>query len=156
MSGKSIRSRAPSASSPSVANVMVANWGGNTAPERILRSALHGAGFRFFKDCRPLPEIRCTADLVFPRHLVCIFVDGCFWHGCGRHFKCPKTNSAWWQEKIESNRLRDNRQTKALTMRKWKVIRVWEHALDAHSLRHTVAQIKAILENRSRKRRSSR
>jgi len=145
MNGKSLRARAPSASTPSVKNVMVANWGGNTAPERRLRSALHRAGLRFFKDYRPISEVRCTADLVFPKKRVCVFVDGCFWHGCQHHFKCPKTNREWWQEKIESNRSRDREQTKILTMHRWKVIRIWEHALDSHSLLETVRRIKNIL-----------
>jgi len=147
MSGHSLRSRAPSASTLAVKNVMVANWGGNTAPERRLRSALHRAGLRFFKDYRPLSEMRCAADLVFPKQRVCVFVDGCFWHGCRLHFKCPKTNGDWWREKIESNRLRDRRQTKVLTMHRWKVIRVWEHALNSHSMGRIVTRITDILRH---------
>src|SRR6266567_118132 len=145
MSGKSLRSRAPSASAPSVGNVMVANWGGNTEPERRLRSALHRAGLRFFKDYRPLSEVRCTADLVFPKQRVCVFVDGCFWHGCRLHFRCPKTNGDWWREKIESNRLRDRQQTKTLTTHRWKVIRIWEHALHPDSIVEVVTRIKDTL-----------
>jgi DNA mismatch endonuclease (patch repair protein) len=130
---------------------MVANWGGNTAPERKLRSALHHAGLRFFKDYRPLSDLRCTADLVFPKQRVCVFVDGCFWHGCRIHFKCPKMNSGWWREKIEGNRLRDRKQTRTLTVRHWKVIRIWEHTIQSDSLGRTVARVKKILERCKRK-----
>jgi DNA mismatch endonuclease (patch repair protein) len=124
---------------------MTANWGGDTGPERTLRSALHRAGFRFFKDYRPLPKLRCTADLVFPKQRVCVFVDGCFWHGCRRHFKCPTAHGDWWQEKIDANRMRDRKQTKLLTANQWRVVRVWEHSLRKDELEQTVARIKRVL-----------
>src|SRR5260370_28648430 len=127
MTGKSIRSRAPLASSPKVRKVMVANYGGNTTPERLLRSALFRLGLRFRRDKRPVSSLRCMADIVFRRQRVCVFVDGCFWHGCRKHFECPKTNGAWWQEKIEANRVRDRFQTKTLQRAGWKVVRIWEH-----------------------------
>lgn len=147
MTRQCLRSRAPTTRSPGVRNVMVANWGGNTAPERKLRSALHRAGLRFFKDCKPLRDLRCTADLVFPRRRTCVFVDGCFWHGCRRHFKRPKTNSEWWEEKINSNRARDRRQTARLSALGWNVIRVWEHDLEPEILKSTVARIEVAIHS---------
>lgn len=80
MSGTSIRSRAPSASSALVRRVMRANASRDTRPARLLRSALHRSGFRFWKDLCPVPDVRCKADIVFPRQMICVFVDGCFWH----------------------------------------------------------------------------
>src|SRR5437899_9492335 len=111
MSGTSIRSRAPSASSPAVRRVMLANVGRERRPERILRRVLYSAGLRFRKDHRPDQTLRCKADIVFPRQKVCVFVDGCFWHGCNIHFAIPKTHSAWWKEKIHATIERDQRQT---------------------------------------------
>ncbi len=128
MAGRSIRSRAPKASSELVRHVMLANFG-TTKPERRLRSALHRAGIRFRVDCRPIPEIRCAADVVFPRQRVCIFVDGCFWHGCPMHFRVPNTNADWWAEKIRDNARRDSVQTLALQRAGWEVVRIWEHEL---------------------------
>src|SRR5438270_4526895 len=98
---KSLRSRAPLASSEHTRRVMQANVGRETDAERLVRSYLHRAGFRFRKDARPVRKLRCAADLVFRRHKICIFVDGCFWHGCPVHFKTPKANRAWWSEKID-------------------------------------------------------
>lgn len=141
----SIRSRAPDASTPLVRRVMQANWGGNTAPERILRSALQKAGLRFHKDRRPVPEMRCTADVVFPRQKVCVFVDGCFWHGCLLHFKCPKTNAAWWEEKIQATVERDKRQTKLLESLGWKVVRVWEHDILKGNLDPVITGIASVV-----------
>src|SRR5258706_13941492 len=104
-----IRSRAPRASSPAVRRVMQANVGRETRPEQSVRTFLHCRGFRFRKDVKPLATLRCTADIVFPEAKVCIFVDGCFWHGCPIHFHAPKSNKAWWSEKIAANRARDRR-----------------------------------------------
>lgn len=56
-----------------------------------------------------------------------VFVDGCFWHGCPKHWTAPKANAAWWREKIETNIARDRRADAALTAEGWRVVRVWEH-----------------------------
>lgn len=63
-----------------------------TALEVGLRSALHRAGFRFRKHVRPIPELRCLADVVFSRERLAMFIDGCFWHGCPVHATRPATN----------------------------------------------------------------
>jgi DNA mismatch endonuclease (patch repair protein) len=106
---------------------MQANVGRTTTPEQRIRAALRAAGLRFRTDSRPEKNIRCTADITFPKAKVCVFIDGCFWHGCPRHFTTPKTNRAWWKEKIAANRDRDARQARLLRKRGWRVLRVWEH-----------------------------
>jgi DNA mismatch endonuclease (patch repair protein) len=108
---------------------MQANTGRVTSPERSLRSLLHGLGLRFRVDARPEPSLRCAADLVLRRWKACVFVDGCYWHGCPRHFMAPRRNGAWWAEKIADNRSRDARRTAELKAAGWLVIRVWEHDL---------------------------
>jgi DNA mismatch endonuclease (patch repair protein) len=125
----SIRSRAPKASTQTVRRVMQANTGRTTEPERKLRSLLQRLGCRFRVNTRPEPSLRCTADLVFRKSRVCIFVDGCYWHGCPQHFAVPKQNAAWWAEKITDNRNRDARRTLQLEGHGWLVVRVWEHDL---------------------------
>jgi DNA mismatch endonuclease, patch repair protein len=141
MSGQSIRARAPAASSPQVRRVMQANWGGNTKPEQVIRSTLHSLGLRFRKHLRPIPTVRCEADVVFPSSRVCIFVDGCFWHGCPLHYQNPKANTAWWDEKIKANIERDHRNSEVLARAGWRVIRLWEHDLDPAHLAATAKMI---------------
>ena len=145
MTGLSIRSRAPHASSAIVRRVMRANISRDTGPERLLRSALHRSGFRFRKEFCPVPGVRCKADIVFPRQRVCIFVDGCFWHGCRLHFGMPKTNAAWWTEKIAANMARDRRQTELLREEGWQVVRIWEHDLSESRIGDTVRKIGSLL-----------
>jgi DNA mismatch endonuclease, patch repair protein len=129
-----------------VRKVMQANTAKETGPERVVRRFLHRCGLRFRKDQRPIPGLRCAADLVFPRARLCIFIDGCFWHGCPTHFRVPASNSAWWAEKIEANRARDRRNDAILRRDRWYVIRVWEHQVNPGYL--------AELESRIRRRMS--
>jgi DNA mismatch endonuclease, patch repair protein len=145
----SIRSRAPLAASALVRRVMQSNTQTETAPEKLIRGALHRVGLRFRKDARPDSSVRCTADAVFSRAKVCVFVDGCFWHGCPIHFRCPKTNSTWWQEKIEDNKIRDNRQADALRDLGWLVIRIWEHHIQPQLLDAVVSMVKIRISNRT-------
>lgn len=68
-------------------------------------------------------------DFTFPQLKTALFVDGCFWHGCPQHATQPKTNAAFWREKIAANKARDRRVNRMLRERGWAVIRVWEHEL---------------------------
>lgn len=101
----------------------------DTAPEKALCSILQAMGLRFRKDIEPIDGIRCKADVVFRTAKVCVFIDGCFWHGCPTHFRPPKTNVEWWLEKLQDNKNRDEK--KALTIKKhrWIVLRYWEHEI---------------------------
>ncbi|MCK0116969.1 very short patch repair endonuclease [Isoptericola sp. S6320L] len=116
------------ASSPASRAVMKANKPRDTMPELAVRSALFGMGLRYRVGTRPLPSLRRTADVVFPRERVAVFVDGCFWHGCPDHHR-PATGqtSAFWSEKISANRARDADTNRQLIDEGWVVIRGWEH-----------------------------
>jgi len=99
----------------------------DTKPEWLLRRALHARGWRYFVD-RPVRGVsRCRPDLLFPRLLVAVFVDGCFWHFCPPHTHLPRANATYWHAKLLANRQRDARHDAALTLAGWRVVRVWEH-----------------------------
>jgi DNA mismatch endonuclease (patch repair protein) len=149
VTGRSIRSRAPTASSPNVHRVMVANYGDNTTPELLFRRTLFQFGLRFRQNTRPIASLRCHADIVFPKQRVCVFVDGCFWHGCPKHFRCPKTNAAWWSEKIDANRKRDKRQTRLLQRADWTVIRIWEHDINGTRISIVADRVRGALTSHS-------
>ena len=68
-------------------------------------------------------------DFVFPKQRIALFVDGCFWHMCPKHFNMPKNNRAFWAKKLKGNRDRDKLVTRNLQQAGWRVIRVWEHEL---------------------------
>lgn len=115
------------ASSPAVRASMQGNRGRDTKPEMALRRMLHARGLRFFVNRRPLPGLRRTADLLFPRARVAVFVDGCFWHGCPEHHTVARTNADYWTEKIRRNRERDADTDAMLRSEGWMVVRLWEH-----------------------------
>lgn len=56
-----------------------------------------------------------------------MFIDGCFWHGCPKHFVAPKTHQEYWRVKITSNIARDEDSTRRLQEDGWVVLRFWEH-----------------------------
>jgi DNA mismatch endonuclease (patch repair protein) len=84
-------------------------------------------GLRYRVSTRPLPDFRRTADVVFPRARVAVFVDGCFWHGCSEHHRPATKRAEFWADKIAGNRTRDAETTATLEEHDWKVMRFWEH-----------------------------
>lgn len=99
----------------------------DTAPEVRLRGRLHALGLRYRVHARPLPDLRRTADIVFTRAKVAVFVDGCFWHSCPEHGTTPAANGAWWTAKLRKNVERDADTDRRLAAAGWLVVRVWEH-----------------------------
>ena len=68
-------------------------------------------------------------DFLFRRSRLAIFVDGCFWHGCPRCYRRPKSNRKFWDAKIARNRERDLKVNRELRKLGWRVLRFWEHGL---------------------------
>ena len=101
--------------------------GKDTGIEVAVRSALHRRGLRFRKHVKPLPG---KPDVVFPRAMVAVFLDGDFWHG----YRFPVWReglSPFWQRKIGETRRRDHRKFRKMRRRGWRVIRIWQHELEA-------------------------
>ncbi len=61
--------------------IMARIRGRDTVPEMVVRRALHALGLRYRLHAQELPG---APDLVFRGDRVCVFVHGCFWHGCER------------------------------------------------------------------------
>jgi len=119
----------PPSSQPSNAarRATAANRGRDTRPELAVRALVHARGLRYFVNRRPLPGLRRTGDLVFPRRRVVVFVDGCFWHRCPEHFRMPAANPDYWEPKIARNVARDRETDRRLAEAGWRVLRFWEH-----------------------------
>lgn len=115
------------ASSAETRNKMLANRSRDTKPELLVRSLVHRRGLRYRTSSRPLPELRRTADLVFRKVRVAVFIDGCYWHGCPDHYRQPKTNSSYWSDKIATNTERDRDTDARLSAAGWRPMRFWEH-----------------------------
>jgi DNA mismatch endonuclease, patch repair protein len=121
------------ASNDAVRASMQGNRSRDTSPELALRRELHKLGLRYRVNIRPIGTWRGTADVVFTRRRVVVFVDGCFWHGCPDHYKAPKTTGDFWQNKLVGNVTRDRLVQERLEEAGWEVIRVWEHESPAEA-----------------------
>ena len=100
----------------------------DTGPELKLRSLLHRQGLRFRVNRElSVPGLRVRPDVVFGRHQVAVFVDGCFWHSCPWHGTRPRVNTHYWLPKLKRVKDRDRKVRKLLTRAGWKVVRIWEH-----------------------------
>lgn len=112
----------------------------NTKPEIVLRKRLFQLGYRYRINQRNLPG---KPDIVLAKYKTCIFVNGCFWHGhkgCPK-FVMPKTNTDFWQKKIDDNRERDLKVYSELECNGWNVIVVWECELNKHNVENTISRI---------------
>lgn len=120
--------------------------GRDTKPEVLLRKSLWHRGLRGYRVDRKVHG-RLRADIVFIGPRVAVFVDGCFWHGCPKHFQAPKKNATFWEKKIAANQLRDRLTRERLEEDGWFVLRYWEH-----EVKRTVDDIASDVERVVRKR----
>jgi DNA mismatch endonuclease (patch repair protein) len=114
--------------------------GKDTKPEILVRKFLFANGFRYRLHVHSLPG---KPDIVLPKYRTVIFVHGCFWHGhrgC-RYFIVPKTRTAWWVKKIESNRKRDFKNQRHLRQDSWKVITIFECRLQKRHITKTLNKL---------------
>ena len=99
--------------------------GKDTKPEMLVRRYLHSRGYRYRVNVRKLPG---TPDIVLRKYKTAIFINGCFWHGhegC-KFFVMPKSNSQFWQRKIDRNKKRDIEKRIQLRRLGWHTIVIWE------------------------------
>lgn len=97
----------------------------NTRPEILTRAAVHALGLRFRNHVADLPG---KPDLANKARKWAIFVHGCFWHshrGC-RLASSPKSNTGYWTEKLNGNRVRDAQKVAALRSLGFQVLVIWE------------------------------
>jgi DNA mismatch endonuclease (patch repair protein) len=114
----------------------------DTKPEMAVRSAAHRLGFRFRLHRRDLPG---TPDLTFAGRRKVVFVHGCFWH---QHHACtagrfPKTNQAFWKEKLARTAERDASAVANLNGAGWGVLIVWE--CETRDADHLAARLRSFL-----------
>lgn len=114
----------------------------DTGPERAVRRRLWCRGFRYRLNVRSLPG---SPDIVLGKYRTVVFINGCFWHG---HAGCPKyvvpkSNRAFWREKIARNQERDLRNNDRLSALAWHVVTVWECELDKAHFDATMERVEA-------------
>ena len=99
----------------------------NKTTELALASALKREKINGWRRHLPLTG---HPDFAFRKSSLVVFVDGCFWHGCPRCYRAPKTRKKFWSEKINRNRTRDKLVNRELAKAGWRVLRIWECQLE--------------------------
>ena len=125
---------------------------GNKTTERRLRSALVSHGVVNWK-VNPV-GLTGNPDFYFPSSKLAVFVDGCFWHGCPKCGHVPSANNKYWSIKLRRNRERDLLKTKLLAAEGIKVLRFWEHDIQA-DIRTCVALIQKSINRKKAMRYSA-
>ena len=97
--------------------------GKGTKIEKLFERELRKNKIKFKK----YPKILKKGNPDFLIWKVAIFIDGCFWHGCPKHYRSPKSKKGYWIPKIEDNMKRDIEVNKNLRKMGYKVVRFWEH-----------------------------
>jgi DNA mismatch endonuclease (patch repair protein) len=108
---------------------------GNKTTEGALAAAFRAAGIKGWRRHASLPG---KPDFVFRRERVAVFVHGCFWHGCARCYRKPKSNKSYWSAKVARNRRRDQVVRRLLRLMGWNVVTVWEHEMSVRDSRGRV------------------
>lgn len=97
----------------------------NTEPEVVVRSLLRDIGAHYRTNVKGLPG---RPDIAHKGRKKALFVNGCYWHfhDVCEHGAVPRSNDAFWSEKFEGNRQRDQRKITALEELGFDVSVVWE------------------------------
>ena len=96
-----------------------------TKPEMRVHNFLKGNRIRHEMH----PDLLGHPDVLLPDTNTVLFIHGCFWHGCKRHYKQPKTNARFWADKIKCNIIRHKKNTRILLRMGYMVRVIWEHSL---------------------------
>jgi DNA mismatch endonuclease, patch repair protein len=115
----------------------------DTVPELMLRRALRELGYTGYR--AHYAKAPGRPDIAFVGRRVAVFVHGCFWHGCPYcRPRRPRSNSAFWNAKLDRNKERDAQKRKELKLAGWKVIEVWECRLQADVVRQALRVVRTL------------
>ncbi len=104
-----------------------------TLPELKIKPFMQKLGFSY------QPKLYGRPDFINRKTKTVVFVDGCFWHKCPKHFKPAKSNRVYWIQKINGNVKRDKIINKYYKRLGWIIIRIWEHEIKDGSFRRKLA-----------------
>lgn len=118
----------------------------DTKPEVKVRKYLFAQGFRYRKNDKRYPG---HPDIVLPKYKTMIFVNGCFWHmheGCS-DFSLPKSNTAFWENKLLNNRTHDEKIQTELKKSGWNVIIIWTCEIKGHLFEERMSEVISIIKH---------
>ncbi|MHB1260276.1 MAG: very short patch repair endonuclease [Thermoplasmatota archaeon] len=122
--------------------------GKHTGPELALRKALRLAGVSYRIHPKDVPG---RPDVAHKGSRVAVFVDGCFWHGCPKHYKVPKSRIEFWSRKLAYVKDLRVRTLDSLAEGGWNVIEFWECDVRTDATSAALRVKEAIESKRGRK-----
>lgn len=135
--------RSPVPKKEATSRIMSANRGKGTVPERKLAERLLTLQVgRFITNPKEIPG---RPDVYFPKQMVAIFVNGCFWHNCPFcKPSLPSSHRAFWRKKFITNKERDRKQRRILKDRAIKSLVIWECQMKKDMSRQVMRILKAL------------
>ena len=89
-------------------------------------------------------DIEGTPDISIQKYKVVVFIDSCFWHSCPLHGNRPKTNTEYWEKKLDRNIEKSKEVNAYYEAHGWHIMRVWEHELK-EDYEGTIGRIEAFI-----------
>lgn len=114
----------------------------DSRPERLVREQLERAGIAF----ETYPRMPGSPDIVIPTAQVAVFVNGCYWHGCPKHYRPAKSRIDYWHPKILGNKARDRSNARILRKLGWSVVSLWECAVTNDPSKATARVARRVLK----------
>lgn len=111
---------------------------GNATTEMTLARALRRERISGWRRHVKLPG---SPDFFFRKNRLCVFVHGCFWHGCPNCYRKPTSNKAYWSAKVLSNRRRDSRVRRKLSRKGFRTMTIWECQIAGSKLSSALQRI---------------
>lgn len=115
---------------------------GNRTTELQLIELFKEEGIRGWRRGYP---VKGHPDFVFLEKRIAIFVDGCFWHGHDCRNTKPKSNNAFWENKIIGNIEHDKSISELFIRRGWQVVRIWECEFRTKNRKSLIERLNKVL-----------
>jgi len=122
----------------------------NTRIEEILAKALWRKGYRYRRNNK---TVFGMPDITFKKYKIAVFCDSEYFHGkdWARQKGRIRTNTEFWQRKIEGNINRDKVVNDSLLKDGWKVLRFWGQDIKK-DLNLCLAEIEQAIKEREESR----
>ena len=116
----------------------------NTVPELYIRKLLTSLGYKYRLSTK---HLNCKPDIIFPSKKKAIFINECFWHGHNCKFGLlPKTNQDFWESKIHSNIMLDQKKYEECTQKGWNYLVIWQCEIKISNVQKLEKQLSLFLE----------
>jgi len=86
-----------------------------------------------------MPDVEGDPDVMLENggNPIFLFLDGCFWHMCPKHYERPKSRQDYWREHIEEKSRERVRRRRELP---YDWVRIWEHDINSGEFKEIIEE----------------